>query len=78
MGELEERLEKIGLVMGYDQKVIEMILEKTFNPQYGARPVRRFIQDHIEDKIADAMVDNPKRKNMRLVVKEKNIQIEWL
>lgn len=78
MEELQERLEKIGITLEYVSKVLEVILEKTFNPQYGARPVRRFIQDTIEDKIADVLVDNPKKKHVQVTIKEKNIQIEAL
>ena len=32
----------------------------TYNPEFGARPVRRFIQDKIEDMIADRIVQGKK------------------
>lgn len=35
----------------------ELLLEKGFEPQYGARPIRRCITRHIEDAVADLLID---------------------
>jgi ATP-dependent Clp protease ATP-binding subunit ClpA len=42
---------------------VNLILKSTYNPEYGARPVRRYIQDKVEDIIADMMIAGTKRKN---------------
>ncbi len=42
-----------GFTLNTDEKVIDYILEKGYDPLYGARPIRRAIQDHIEDYLAD-------------------------
>ncbi len=55
LSELTDRLAKIGIVMTYDPKVLMHIVTETYNPEYGARPVRRYIQDMIEDVIADTL-----------------------
>jgi ATP-dependent Clp protease ATP-binding subunit ClpE len=57
LSDLEKRLENIGLALTYDTKVLTHIVTETYNPEYGARPVRRFIQDRIEDAIADTLVE---------------------
>ena len=57
MSELIERLAKMHIVMTYDTKLITHIVAETYNPEYGARPVRRYIQDKIEDAIADTLVE---------------------
>jgi ATP-dependent Clp protease ATP-binding subunit ClpE len=35
-----------------------------YNPEMGARPLRRVIQEHLEDQIADFYLDNPEVKNL--------------
>jgi ATP-dependent Clp protease ATP-binding subunit ClpA len=55
-----------------------LILKSTFNPEYGARPVRRFIQDRIEDTIADMMITgNKKKKILELSAIGDNIEFIW-
>jgi ATP-dependent Clp protease ATP-binding subunit ClpC len=50
---LAERLQNQGYHLEYDQKVINLLAEEGFDPEYGARPVRRVIQDRIESDIAE-------------------------
>ncbi len=51
------RLQSLNVELAYDTRTINYILKETFDPQYGARPVRRYIQDHIEEKIADFLIE---------------------
>jgi len=57
---LSKRLADLGITLEYDTKAISLILKETYNPEFGARPVRRFIQDKIEDMIADRIVQGKK------------------
>ncbi|MDA0376157.1 MAG: ATP-dependent Clp protease ATP-binding subunit [bacterium] len=50
---LEVRLKEKGFSLEIDQKAINLLGELGFDPEYGARPVRRVIQDRIEDEIAE-------------------------
>ena len=34
----------------------EWLIEKGYDPLYGARPLRRVIQDNVEDKLSDAIL----------------------
>lgn len=54
--ELAKRLTLKGFNLDIDQKVINMLAEVGFDPEYGARPVRRVIQEKIEDEIAEHML----------------------
>ncbi len=46
--------------MGYDLKISkkakEFLTDKGFDPQYGARPLERVIQKHVEDKVAEEIL----------------------
>jgi ATP-dependent Clp protease ATP-binding subunit ClpB len=66
MDMLIQRLVPLGLKLTYDTKCISKILKDTYDPQYGARPVRRYIQDQIEDHIADAMLSHKKLSHISI------------
>ena len=42
-----------GIMVEYTDALVSFILDKGYDPQYGARPLRRAIQDHIEDFLAE-------------------------
>ena len=78
---LEELIARLGLVgvnCAFDTKAVNLILKATYNPEFGARPVRRYIQDRIEDVVADMMISwNKKKKNLLLSAKEEELQFTW-
>ena len=41
LNNLSERMKEIGIEFSYDTKLISYIVSETYNPEYGARPVRR-------------------------------------
>jgi ATP-dependent Clp protease ATP-binding subunit ClpA len=53
---LTERLRLQGYALDVDQKAINLLAEEGFDPEYGARPVRRVIQDKVESEIAEHML----------------------
>ncbi|MBT3292766.1 ATP-dependent Clp protease ATP-binding subunit [Candidatus Peregrinibacteria bacterium] len=50
---LTNRLKEKGYKLEIDQKAVNFLAEKGFDQEYGARPVRRVIQEHVEDEIAE-------------------------
>ncbi len=57
LAQLNERLKDINKTIKYDSKVINYILSKTYNPEYWARPIRRFIQDVIETELSNLLIN---------------------
>ncbi len=51
--QLGSRLKTQGYELDIDQKAVNLLAEEGFDPEYGARPVRRVIQDRIESEIAE-------------------------
>ncbi len=62
LDDLVVRLSNLSIAATYDVKAVNLILKSTYNPEYGARPVRRYIQDKVEDAIADMMIAAGKKK----------------
>lgn len=58
LAELQKRLLGLGVTLEWAAPVVERILKDTYNPEFGARPVRRYVQTKIEDEIADRMIGN--------------------
>ena len=54
LAELTARVaENPGFTLKCSEDVVDYLLEKGYDPQYGARPLRRTIQDYLEDFLAD-------------------------
>ena len=53
LDELEKRMKAQGYDLSVDAKAVNLLAEKGFDPEYGARPVRRVIQERIEDELAE-------------------------
>ena len=53
LGELSRRCETDNIDITFDKSVIDMLVEKGFDPVYGARPLRRTITSEIEDVLAE-------------------------
>ena len=54
--QLQNRLAEQGLNFTLSTKGIEKIAEEGFDPEYGARPLRRSIQKNIEDLLSEALL----------------------
>ncbi|MFH0837911.1 MAG: ATP-dependent Clp protease ATP-binding subunit [Patescibacteria group bacterium] len=57
MNEFNERLSDKGIAIETSPAAISLLAEKSYDPKYGARPVRRKLQDLIEDPIAERILD---------------------
>jgi len=53
---VEERMAAKKLVLHLSDKARDFLIDKGFNPQYGARPLRRCIERHIEDPLAEELL----------------------
>jgi len=54
--ELTERLDEKGIKVSIDAKAKKYIVDNGFDSEYGARPMKRFIQRMIMDKLADQII----------------------
>lgn len=67
--ELSDRLSKNpGFVLNFSNKVADYVLEKGYDPQYGARPLRRAIQNELEDFLADEYLEGHIKNNDKILL----------
>jgi ATP-dependent Clp protease ATP-binding subunit ClpE len=55
--ELQVELEEQGITVTIDEDAKSKLVELGYHPDFGARPLRRVIQERVEDKIADLLLD---------------------
>ncbi len=70
LSEVNEQLARQEIHVEVDDAVKEKLVELGYNPAMGARPLRRVIQDKIEDQVAECYLDAPDVKNMQAVLDE--------
>jgi ATP-dependent Clp protease ATP-binding subunit ClpC len=54
---VQNKLKEQDISIFFDQMLIAHIAQAGFDPEFGARPLRRFIQDNIEDPLAKNMLE---------------------
>lgn len=62
--DLNEMLAQEGVTIDVSKEVKEHLIDLGYDPKFGARPLRRTIQEHLEDTIADSLIDQPEAKNL--------------
>ena len=77
LADVNKRLSSNNIHLDVTEKVKERLVDLGYNPKMGARPLRRTIQDYIEDAITDYYLENPSEKDLKAVMTSKgNIQIK--
>ena len=62
LSKLVERVEKMEFTLNITDSAIEHIAQDGFDPQYGARPLKRSIQRNVEDVLTEEIIQsNPQR-----------------
>ena len=77
LADVNKRLSSNNIHLDVTDKVKEKLVDLGYDPKMGARPLRRTIQDHIEDAITDYYLENPSEKDLKAVMTSKGkIQIK--
>ena len=67
-GIIKRSREQLGIILSVDTAARDHLIDKGYDDKYGARPLRRTIQNLLEDKLAEAVLDQKVRKNARVEV----------
>lgn len=77
LADVNKRLSSNNIRLDVTDKLKEKLVDLGYDPKMGARPLRRTIQDYIEDTITDYYLENPSEKDLKAVMTSKgNIQIK--
>ena len=62
--------------MEWDEKVKNTIALTGYDPEYGARPIKRKIRNIVEDKISELIITNEVKEGNKLFINAVNNKIE--
>ncbi len=68
LADVNKRLSSNNIHLDVTDKVKEKLVDLGYDPKMGARPLRRTIQDYIEDAITDYYLENPSEKDLKAVM----------
>ena len=64
LAELSDLLQEQSITLEVTDEVKEKLTELGYHPAFGARPLRRVIQEHLEDKLADYILEEPEANEL--------------
>ena len=68
LADVNKRLSSNNIHLDVTDKVKEKLVDLGYDPKMGARPLRRTIQDYIEDAITDYYLENSSEKDLKAVM----------
>jgi len=69
--DLFARVNDLGIEIELSKAAKDFLVEKGFDPQFGARPLRRAIQKYVEDPMAEAILTNDLQEGAKIAVDHK-------
>ncbi|MDN3014957.1 ATP-dependent Clp protease ATP-binding subunit [Paenibacillus sp. BSR1-1] len=75
INELQETLKEQDMEITITTEVKEKLAELGYHPTFGARPLRRVIQEQLEDKIADYILEQPDAKKLMAVMEDEELRV---
>ncbi len=76
IAQVAKRLEPKGMNFRASDEVVAMLAQKGFDPKFGARPLRRIIQEEVDNAIANALLQGDVRRRDTIVLEKDGIRIE--
>lgn len=72
---VKERLKEQKITFELDNEAKEFLIEKGFDPVFGARPLKRTIQRYLEDPLAQAIISKEIKQGADIKVKKKRDEL---
>ncbi|MDD2890575.1 MAG: ATP-dependent Clp protease ATP-binding subunit [bacterium] len=78
LSELKNRLVEKSIQLVIDKSAKELLLEKGFDPEFGARPLKRAIEKIIEDPLSEKILELNNKKGIILKVVRENDKVNFI
>lgn len=69
---LNKKLKSQKIQVGFNEKAIKGLVKEGYSPVYGARPLKRVIEQKVEDKLAEALLSGEIQQNSKIEVDYKD------
>ncbi len=74
--DVKDRLRSLGINLEVTEKAMEKVAREGYDPQFGARPLKRAIQKYIEDKISEEILASKVQAGDEVLLKEENGELK--
>ena len=74
---VKRRLEEKKVTLEWDKEVVAQIARASYDPHYGARPLKRWIQEKIVNGLSHALIAGKIRAKSRIILKLREDTITW-
>lgn len=68
LSRLFKRINDMGYAVEISEEAKDMLAQKGYSPQYGARPLKRAIQTYIEDVLCELLLDDEKKLSSTITI----------
>lgn len=76
LDKLSQRLSHIKIKLTWSKTVVDYLAQKSYNPEYGAREIRRSINSLITQNISEKILNNKKINKLIIKLSKNKIKIE--
>ncbi len=76
ISDLEKRLKEKSISLDLSPGALDLLAKWSYDPDYGARPARRVIQDKVEDVLAEKLLDGDFKEGDRIKVVKKGQELD--
>jgi ATP-dependent Clp protease ATP-binding subunit ClpB len=77
LSDINKKLEERYITLGFTDKAIRYMAETSYDPHYGARPLKRFIQRELETKLAKMLLKGDVPDNSKITVDFSNGNLDF-
>ncbi|WP_066317737.1 ATP-dependent Clp protease ATP-binding subunit [Bacillus sp. FJAT-29814] len=75
INELQDTLAEQNIELTIEKKAKDKLAELGYHPAFGARPLRRVIQEQLEDKITDFILEQPEAKKLTAAIVDGELKV---
>ena len=76
LDKVKDRMKAVGISMSIDEAAIDLLAEQGYDPVYGARPLRRVLQNAVEDTAAEKMLEGKIKDGDKITITAKDEKIK--
>lgn len=74
--DLQQELNDQNITVSFEKEAKDKLVELGYHPEFGARPLRRVIQERVEDKIADLLLEEEEVKQVTVTLENDEITVK--
>jgi ATP-dependent Clp protease ATP-binding subunit ClpC len=75
---IRKRIQEKGIEIEFAQDAIDFLIDKGFDPVFGARPLKRTIQRYLEDPMSEAIISGGFKTGSKVVVRADNDKLSFV